>query len=942
MPRPPTPFSRRLSNCQSHLEISSRLFAIRRFLESVFVSERLFILDAHSLIYQLFHAIPEMTSPSGVPTNAVFGFVRDILQLRKDRKPDYLVCAFDTPAKVFRSDIDPNYKAHRPPQPDDLRPQIPLIVRVLQAFRIPVLGQDGFEADDFLATVAVEGAKRGIDVYLCTADKDVRQVVGPHVKILDLRRNRLIDRDYVINDWGIAPEQVVDYQAMVGDSVDNVCGIKGVGAKTASALLQKYGTLENIFEHVDEVPGVKMKQNIMNGKTDAFRCRELVRLRTDVPLPEDWSAWRPHKPNRAELLDLFRECGFHRFADDIMAEAPEEAEKVAEWKADYKLVQEPWDFDAFLGELKKQKRFCIDLETTSLSPRLAEIVGIAICWSPGVAYYLPLKGPEGAEVLDAKATLNALKPILENPKIEKINQNIKYDLLVLRAQGVEMQGLAFDSMIASYLLEPGERSHNLDDLSRRLLGHETIKIRDLFPKDVKLKGDLPITEVPLDRITEYAAEDADVAWRLCEKLQPTLEQEKLFTLFRDVEMPLVEVLAEMEYNGVKVEPTRLQGLSEQFAVRLKEIETEAHRLAGHPFNLDSPTQLRVVLFEELKLPIIKRTKTGPSTDQEVLEELADESDVCAAIIEHRKLSKLKNTYLDNLATLINPNTGRIHASFNQTVAATGRLSSSDPNLQNIPVRTEEGRQIRQAFLPGDSNQVLVAADYSQIELRLLAHFSQDPALTRAFAEDVDIHTAVAAKIAGVPLADVTAEQRRLAKTVNFGVMYGVSAFGLGRRLKISQQDASKFIHAYYDQHPKVEAFFTDLLVKAERERQVTTILGRRRPITGVRNPHGRTRNLAERTAINTIIQGSAADLIKMAMLNIHRRLKKEKLDARMLLQIHDELVFEVHKDQVEPLAELVVQEMTGALKLDGVPLAVDVGVGPNWLDLEPIDVRTAA
>ena len=905
------------------------------------MSERLFILDAHSLIYQLFHAIPEMTSPSGVPTNAVFGFVRDIMHLRKERKPDYLVCAFDTPAKVFRSDIDPNYKAHRPPQPDDLRPQIPLIVRMLQAFRIPVLGQDGFEADDFLATVAVEGARRGIDVFLCTADKDVRQVVCDRVKILDLRRNRLIDRDYVINDWGVTPEQVIDYQAMVGDSVDNVPGIKGVGAKTASSLLQKYGTLENIFEHVDEVPGTKMKQNIREGKANAFRSRELVKLRTDVPLPEDWSTWRPHPPHVQELVDLFTECGFHRFIDDIMAEAPKE-EKAAEWKADYRLVQEPWDFDAFFAELKKQKRFCIDLETTSLVPRLAEIVGIAVSWEPGLAYYLPLKGPADSTLLDAKATLDALKPVLENAKIEKVNQNIKYDLLVLRAHGIEMQGLAFDSMIASYLLDPGERSHNLDDLSRRLLGHETIKIRDLFPKDVKLKGDLPITEVPLARITEYAAEDADVAWRLCESLEPKLKSEKLFDLFRDVEMPLVDVLAEMEFNGVKVEPARLQGLSEQFAVRLKEIEEQAYRLAGHPFNLDSPKQLQVVLFEELKLPIVKRTKTGPSTDQEVLEELADEHDVCATILEHRRLAKLKGTYLDNLGSLINPNTGRIHASFNQTVAATGRLSSSDPNLQNIPVRTEEGRQIRQAFLPGDPNQLLVAADYSQIELRLLAHFSQDPELTRAFAEDVDIHTAVAAQIAGVPLDQVTSEQRRLAKTVNFGVMYGVSAFGLGRRLKISQQDASKFIHAYYDQHPKVEAFFTELLVKAERERQVTTILGRRRPITGVRNPHGRTRNLAERTAINTILQGSAADLIKMAMLNIHRRLKKEKLDGRMLLQIHDELVFECRKDQVEALAALVAEEMTTALPLDGVPLEVDVGVGPNWLDLEPIKVKAAA
>jgi DNA polymerase-1 len=900
------------------------------------MSERLYIIDAHSLIYQVFHAIPEMTSPAGVPTNAVFGFVRDLLYLRREKNPTYLAVAFDTHAPTFRSDIYPDYKAHRPPQPDDLRPQIPIIVRILQAFRIPILAEDGFEADDFLASVAVQGAARGVEVYLCTADKDVRQVVGPKVKILDLRKNRIIDADYVEKDWGVTPAQVVDYQALVGDSVDNVPGIRGVGPKTASELLRKYGTLEKVFENVDAVPGKKMKENIATGKANALMSRELVRLKTDLPLPKDWSAWKPQPPNVGEALAIFHECGFHRFADELLAETPS-ASAADAWKAEYTAIREPWDFEAFVADLRMQKRICIDLVVDSLQARRAKIVGLAFAWEPGRAYYLPVRGPAGEEVLPESETLAALQPILENPAVAKIGQNVKFAQLVLRAHGVELAGVEFDAMVASYLLEPGERSHRLDDQSRRLLNHETVKIADLFPDGKKPAGDLPMADVPIDKLTRYAGEDADVALRLEALLAPKLRSEGLWPLFERLEMPLVAVLAEMEYNGVRVDPQRLAGMSGQFAKRLDEIAAEAFRVAGKPFNLDSPAQLRVILFDELKLPIVKRTKTGPSTDQEVLEELAEEHEICALIIEHRKLAKLKGTYLDNLPALINPDTGRIHASFNQTVAATGRLSSSDPNLQNIPVRTEEGKQIRQAFLPESDDWVLLSADYSQIELRMLAHFSQDDTLKRAFKDGLDIHAAVASQIAGTAPDQVTDEQRRLAKTVNFGVMYGLSAFGLSRRLKIGHEEAAKFIDDYYDRHPKVEAFFEAVLAAAEKNRGVTTILGRRRPITGVKRTVGRSRNLAERTAINTVIQGSAADLIKQAMVNLYRRLRPERDRIRMLLQIHDELVFEVRKSDAAKYAKIVAEEMTTALPMNDVPIEVDVGVGPNWLDLEPLD-----
>ncbi|HVJ82552.1 MAG TPA: DNA polymerase I, partial [Planctomycetia bacterium] len=820
------------------------------------MSERLYILDGNSLIYQVFHAIPEMTAPDGTPTNAVFGFVRDLFFLRRVRKPDYLVCAFDTPAATFRHALYPEYKANRAAVPDDLLPQFAVIREALDAFRIPVLETPGLEADDYLATVGVVAAKRGVHAYLCTADKDMRQVIGPLTTVFNMRKNQLIDAEVLRDLWGVAPEQVVDFQSLVGDSTDNIPGVRGIGEKTAATLLQKYGTLEGVYEHVDEVKGAKARQNLLEGRASAFMSRDLVRLKTDVPLPDDWSDWKPRAPNVSQLMNLFIRCGFHQFQNELLQENPPVETANASWDAKYVAVREPWEWDKFLAELKAQKSFSFDLETTALDPRSARIVGYALCWKPGEGYYLPVTGPEGEELLDYDKTLAALKPLLEDPAIGKLGQNLKYDLLVMRAHDVDVRGIVCDTMIASYLLEPGERSHNLDEQSRRLLGHETIKIDDLFEKTGRGRPEIRMEQVAIDRIAAYAGEDADVALRLAKVLEPRLEENGLAKLFREIELPLLDVLADMEWDGVKVDPARLSGLGVDFQKRLDELQTDAHRLAGKPFNLDSPVQLRTILFEELKLPVVKRTKSGPSTDQEVLEELAEEHDICAVIIEHRKLAKLKGTYLDNLPALISPKTGRIHASFNQTVAATGRLSSSDPNLQNIPVRTEEGRQIRQAFLPGGPGLALVSADYSQIELRMLAHFSQDPTLLAAFRDDLDIHSLVAAQISGVPAERVTEEQRRAAKTINFGVMYGLSPFGLARRLKISREDAAKFIDAYFDRYSAVETFFTRTLEAADQNRFVSTILGRRRPISGIKRTTGRVRNLAERTAINTVIQGS--------------------------------------------------------------------------------------
>jgi DNA polymerase-1 len=606
----------------------------------------------------------------------------------------------------------------------------------------------------------------------------------------------------------------------------------------------------------------------------------------------------------------------------------------ARWKAAYHLVDTPEKFATFHRELKKQKRIAFDLETTSLEPRRADIVGYAFSWKPAEAWYLPVRGPEGAAVLDPAETLAKLRPVLESAQVAKVNQNVKYDMIVLRQHGVTPAGIAGDSMVADYLLHAGERSHNLEDLANRYLDHQVIPITDLIGK--KGKGQLRMDQVPPAAVAEYSGEDADVAWRLCELLEARLQKEGLRKLYDEVEVPLIEVLAELEYNGVRLDLPLLKRLGQEMARQLSAIEQEIHHLAGREFNIASPKQLRQVLFEEQKLPTQLRTGiTGEaSTNQETLERLAALGHpLPRKILEHRQVAKLKGTYVDALPDLVNPATGRVHASFNQTVTATGRLSSSDPNLQNIPVRSAQGRHIRQAFVPREG-WVLLTADYSQIELRLLAHFSRDEELRRAFAEDRDIHASVAAQIFGVPEEEVTPEQRRIAKTVNFGVLYGMSAHGLAQRLGLTKEEAARFIDAYFARYPSVAAYQDDLLAKCRRDQYVGTILGRRRAITGIRpDSTYQQRNQPEREAINMEIQGSAADLIKVAMLNTHRRLRQEGRQSLMLLQIHDELVFEVPPEELEAVAELVSEEMTTALKLD-VPLKVDLAAGSNWLDVE--------
>ncbi len=938
------------------------------------------IIDAHSLIHQVFHALPEMTSPKGEPVGAVFGFTRDLLYLLEEKRPDYLFCALDLPGKTFRHVMYEPYKIQRAAMPEDLAPQIPAICRVIAALGIPALACESYEADDILATVARLTDELAGQCFLVTGDKDCRQLITERVKVFNIRKNELFDADVLRAEWGITPRQVVDFQALVGDSVDNVPGVPLIGPKFARQLLEQYGTLEAVLEHAGEVAGAKRKENLTKFRDQALLSRDLVRLDAHVPIAIDWQAGRTGHVNLPAALALFHDFGFRSIGQKLVAivkargdeETAKGGGRIAEaiggmpaaghatsephqldapqtHEVDVSghpspipdpsaplvthLVDTPEAFDHFLDQFRKQRSFSLDTETTSILPRWAKLVGMSLAWNDGEAWYLPLRAPEGERHLDPASTLAALKPILEDPAVEKIGQNLKYDMIVLRGAGVELAGVSFDTMVASYLLEAGRRNHSLDELARAYLNHETIKISALIGTGRQQRR---MDEAPTRQVADYAGEDAWLPLRLRPILDKKLEETELAGLLHALELPLIDVLVELEYNGIKIDSARLAELSGRYGTRMDELEQEIHQLAGRPLNIASPKQLQQLLFTELKLPVLKRTaKTGPSTDADVLEELARLHPLPAKILEYRQYAKLKSTYVDALPTMVCPETGRVHASFHQVVAATGRLSSSDPNLQNIPVRTEEGREIRSAFVPGEAGWLLMAADYSQIELRVLAHFSGDRQLCEAFARDEDIHARVACQVNAVPLAMVTSEMRRAAKAVNFGVIYGQSPFGLARALGIDQAAAAKFIDAYFAGYPGIEEFLEQVLAECRKNGYVKTILGRRRSISGVRPGAGRQRNLAERTAVNTVIQGSAADLIKLAMVAIHRRLRKEQFAARMLLQIHDELIFEVPSDQLPHLAQLVREEMVGVYALN-VPLKVDIKAGPNWAAAEEV------
>lgn len=900
---------------------------------------RVVLVDAHSLIYQLFHALPPMTSPAGAPVAAVHGFVGDMLELITRKSPTHLICAFDMSEITFRNQLYDQYKAHRESMPEELRQQIPPIREVIRAMGIGVMECSGFEADDILATVAKQVDARGGTCLIVTADKDCRQLITDRVHLYNIRKNLEMTAVELMADWGIRPDQVVDYQAMVGDPVDNVPGIPLVGPKLAQQLLAQFGDLQTVLNNADSVSGTKRKENIKAGRERAELSRTLVKLRDDVPCEPPWQQSLLHAdvPKLTAMLDEF---GFRRLRTRIDEVFGRTGMAMAQpTPTDFQQYQSITDLamlESLVQRLSTHSEIAIDTETTGTDPRSSDLVGISIAWMPGQAAYIPILAPPSDPQLDRDAVINRLRPILENPGIAKIGHNIKFDLIVLRSAGANVRGPLIDTMVADYLIDPGRRNHTLDDLALRYLNEKTTGIKELIGVG---KNEITMDRVPLAIISNYACEDVDVPIRIVPLARQTLASLELEGLFRDLEMPLIEVLAEMEFNGIRVDVKHLASMSSLFADRIERLRAEIFTAAGGEFNLESPKQLAKVLFEDLGLPIIKKTKTGASTDVEVLQTLSMSHPLPARLIEYRQATKLKNTYIDALPRLVSPKTHRVHTSFRQDVAATGRLSSTEPNLQNIPIRTEEGRAIRGAFRAGPDGWLLMAADYSQIELRVLAHFSGDAALMNAYEKDSDVHTRVAAEVHGVEESAVTSDMRRVAKTINFGIVYGQSPFGLARTLGISKDEAAAYIELYFARYPGVQDFMLGTLVECRKTGFVSTILGRRRNVLGVRDltklEPAKRRNLteAERIAVNTVIQGSAADLIKKAMINVYRRMAEPNLRAKLLLQIHDELVLEVEPEDADRLGQLIREEMTQVMNLR-VPLKVEIGIGPTWADLK--------
>jgi len=898
------------------------------------MSKTLFLIDAHAHCYRAFYAIPHLSSPDGRPTNAVFGFTAMLLKVLKSEKPDYVAVVFDAPGPTFRHEKSEDYKAQRKPMPDELQPQIPLIKDVVEAANVALLSVPKYEADDVIGTLATRASAEGVDVYIATGDKDALQLLDEHVRVYDTKLEKAYGRDDLEKEKGIRPEQVIDLMALSGDASDNVPGIRGIGPKTAVKLIREHGTFENVFDHVDDIAQEALRKRLAEGREAAEVSRELVTIDTDVPLEIGLADCARREPDTERLTVLFRELGFKKFLHDLGGEAEAEPLAAARPKAAgrgkvrYHTIDTEKALASLARRLARQKCIAIDLETTSQVPMAASIVGFSFAWKAREAYYVPVAGPMGSTTVPRETALKHLRPMIESETPAKMGQNIKYDWVVLRNAGVRMAGIVFDSMVAAYLLDPDRRRYNLDDLALGYLGFRKIPTADLLGSGRK---QLTMDRVPVEQVAEYACEDADTVVRLFDVLSPELEKHGLAKLARELEFPLVEVLAEMEYAGVRIDADALAEVSDELREALEHIAAEIYDEADEQFNIDSPKQLSGVLFGKLNMPKSRRTKTGFSTNADVLAELAVDYPLAAKIARYRALKKLKGTYADALPRMIHPATGRIHTSFNQTMTATGRLSSSDPNLQNIPVRSEEGREIRRAFVPSGEDTLLLSADYSQIELRILAHLSSDPALREAFFSDLDIHAFVAAEVHGVGLDDVDADMRRQAKAVNFGILYGLTPYGLSKDIGLPVGAAKEFIDAYFVRYGEVRRFIDETIASARNDGYVTTLFGRRRYLPTINSKNDVERRYAERMAVNAVIQGTAADLAKIAMNRIHRRIVRERRPSAMLVQIHDELLFEVPAAQAQAERKMIEKEMVGAAKLD-VPVKVHVGIGKNWLE----------
>ena len=883
------------------------------------------LVDGSSYLFRAFHALPALNNSKGQPTGAVYGVINMLRKLREEYQPEYMAVVFDAKGKTFRHDIYKEYKAHRPPMPDDLKVQIEPLHQLVKALGFPLISVEGVEADDVIGTLASHATQQKKEMLISTGDKDLAQLVNAHVTLINTMNNEVLDEAGVEGKFEVPPARIIDYLTLVGDTSDNIPGVPKVGPKTAVKWLKQYDSLDNLLEHKDEVSG-KIGENLRNSVDDLPMSRDLVTIRCDLDLDLELDDLKLQQPDNETLHDMYVDLEFRSWLDDMSGTGSAPVKQTS--SASYQTVLSKKDFDAWLKKLKAADAFAFDTETTSLDYMAARVVGVSFAVKTGEAAYVPFGHdyPGAPKQLSEKDVLGDLKPLLENAKKAKIGQNLKYDAHVLANHGIHMQGIAEDTMLESYVLDSTQR-HDMDSMALRLLGHETIHFVDIAGKGAR---QLTFNEIDLEQAGPYAAEDADITLQIHQKLSAQLKAEnKLMSVYRDIELPLLPVLLKIERTGVKVDVPMLKKQSKQLAKRIVEIEKQAFDVAGESFNLASPKQIQAILFDKQALPVIRKTPKGqPSTAEDVLQELAADYELPQLILEHRSMSKLRSTYTDKLPEQVNAETGRVHTSYNQTVAATGRLSSTDPNLQNIPIRSEEGRRIRQAFI-AETGYCLLAADYSQIELRIMAHLSQDQSLLKAFSDGLDIHKATAAEVFGVTVDEVESEQRRAAKAINFGLIYGMSAFGLARQLGIGRYEAQEYVDLYFARYPGVKAYMDSTREKAHEQGYVETVFGRRLYLPEINSRNGQRRQYAERTAINAPMQGTAADIIKRAMIQVDTALTEKKMDAHVVMQVHDELVVEVAEKQADKLAKLLHANMESAAELS-VPLIVEVGKGSNW------------
>ena len=886
--------------------------------------KKLYLIDGSSYIFRAFFGVRQQLSTSnGFPTNALYGFINMLQKVIREEKPDYLVVAFDSPDKTFRHKIYPNYKANRDAPPEELSRQFPYFEPLVKAYGLSSIRRPGFEADDIIGTLAKKGQQKGLDIVIVSGDKDMMQLISPHIYMLDTMKNKKFMDKEVAEKFGVQADKVVEVMGLMGDSSDHIPGVKGVGPKTAAELIRKFGSIESLYKRIDEVEKKNLKEKLERDKENAFMSRELVSIDTEMDLEFNSDLMILGKIDSVKLKKMFEEFEFVSFLEGMQDGT---ANSLEVDRSEYKTILTEKSFNDLIESLAKKKSFAFDVETTSKRPVWARLVGISFSFNDGNAFYLPLahRYLGAPEQLEFEVVREKLKQVFEDKSIKKCGHNIKYDLIVMSNEGIALDGVDFDTMIASYLLNPSSRGHGLDALTMEYFGHKNLTYKEMTGTGSKEIG---FDEVEVGRATEYAAEDSDMTWRLKGKLQPQLKDSTL-KLYKEIELPLLEVLAEIELNGVYIDRKHLTELSSKIDKKLLRLEKDIYVLADEQFNINSPKQLSVILFEKLKLPVVKKTKTGYSTDVSVLGQLALKHKLPEQVLSYRQLAKLKSTYVDALPGEIFKKTGRVHTSFNQTVAATGRLSSSNPNLQNIPIRSDMGKEIRKAFTAEEDN-MLLSADYSQIELRILAHLSKDKALKRAFDKGEDVHARTAADIFGGSIGQVDEKSRRMAKAVNFGIIYGLSAFGLSRQLNISRRDAQDFIDQYFSLYSSVKDFMGNTITEARECGYTLTMFHRRRYLPDLKSDNRQVRESAERIAINSPIQGSAADLIKVAMIRLSRNLKKIKLNSKMILQVHDELLFECPVQEKKEIESLVRKEMEGAYSLS-VPLVVDIGWGKNW------------